>query len=103
VLASMLALADWGQLRVERRRAIEMGIRGVAGRGDAASAFLDLVADGLAARDLGEERLLAPAYERLAAMTGPADDARELHEAGGIEALVRARAYASATSPAATK
>lgn len=103
VLALMLAPADWEQLREERHRAIEMGIRELAGREDAARAFLDLVADGLAARGLGEERLLASAYERLAAMTGPADEARELHETGGIEALVRTRAYASATSPAATK
>jgi glutamate--cysteine ligase len=98
VLELMLAVADgdWPTLRAARRRAIEEGMRSVAGCTDAVRRFLDLVADGLAARGLGEEVFLKPAYERLAAVTGPADEARALYAAGGTAALVRSRAYRSA-------
>ncbi|MEN3279264.1 MAG: hypothetical protein V7607_404 [Solirubrobacteraceae bacterium] len=98
VLELMLAATDggWARLRAARRRAIEDGMRSVAGCTDAVRRFLDLVTAGLAARGLGEEIFLEPAYARLAAMTGPADEARALHAAGGTAALVRSRAYRSA-------
>jgi hypothetical protein len=70
-------------------------MRSVAGQEDAVRRFLDTVAGGLEARALGEEVLLRPAYERLAAMAGPADEARALHAEGGTPALVCARAYRS--------
>jgi glutamate--cysteine ligase len=98
VLELMLGVAggDWSRLRAARRRAIADGMRGVAGHAGTVRRLLDVVTEGLAARGLGEERLLEPAYQRLAAMACPADDARTLHAAGGVAALVRARAYRSA-------
>lgn len=93
VLDLMLAEGDWPKLREARRRAIADGMGSLAGRADAVEPFLAIVADGLAARGLGEEVFLKPAYDRLAAMSGPADEARALHAAGGVPALVRSRAY----------
>lgn len=96
VLELMLsAEGGWAQLRGARRRAIAGGMRSLAGREDEVRRFLDLVADGLAGRGLGEEVFLRPAYERLATLRGPADAARELHAAGGTVAIVQALAYRS--------
>lgn len=96
VLELMLAaVGDWAQLRAARRDAIERGMRSVAEHMAAVRRFLDVVGDGLAARGLGEEVFLKPAYERLAALAGPADEARALHASGGTAALVRSRAYRS--------
>jgi hypothetical protein len=80
-------------LRAARRRAIAHGMSSLAERTNAVERFLAIVADGLTARGLGEEIFLKPAHERLAAMSGPADEARALHAAGGVPALVRSRAY----------
>ena len=100
VLELMLTLTggDWTALRAARRRAIEGGIHSVAACTDTVRHFLDLVASGLTARGLGEEIFIKPAYDRLAAMAGPADAARALHAAGGAVALVRSRAYRRATA-----
>jgi gamma-glutamylcysteine synthetase len=93
VLELMLSEGDWPALRQARRRAIAEGMSSLAERADAVERFLAIVADGLTARGLGEDVLLQPAYERLATMRGPADEARALHAAGGVPALVRSRAY----------
>jgi glutamate--cysteine ligase len=100
VLDLMLAEGDWRALRQARRRAIAEGMSSLAGRAGVVERFLAVVADGLAARGLGEEAFLEPAYERLAAMSGPADEARALHAAGGVPALVRSRAYRRAIAVA---
>lgn len=78
----------WPSLLTYRRRAVRLGLRAQEPVPGFLGMLLDLAEHGLAARGLGEERLLLPIRERVETRCGPADHARDLMRAGGIEALV---------------
>jgi len=84
----------WSDLRSAREAACRDALKGrfdgvtlatLAGR------MVELAELGLRRRGLGEEEFLSPLKERLDAGRCPADDAEELFEAGGINALLAAR------------
>jgi hypothetical protein len=53
-----------------------------------------VAASGLEARGYGEEALLEPLRDRVAARSGPADRARTLMARGGVPRLVKALSLA---------
>lgn len=85
---------DWSTLKGARDAACRDGLDGeVDGLSlrDLAGEMLDLAARGLDQRGCGEQRLLQPLRDRLAAGRCPADDAGDVFRDGGIDALIENR------------
>jgi len=80
----------WSGLRASRERACAAGVSD-DDLADLAGRMLDAAEIGLRRRGLGEETFLAPLRRRLRERRCPADEAADLFEAGGAEALVAAR------------
>jgi len=84
----------WADLRAARVAACRDGLDAVAGQaavGEIARRLLGAAHQGLRKRGLGEERFLEPLWERLQKRRCPADDATDVFQEGGMEALVRDR------------
>ncbi|MFP4055470.1 MAG: hypothetical protein ACLF0G_01220 [Candidatus Brocadiia bacterium] len=84
----------WEELRAARAKACEQALDATAGGlevHELARRMLEVAQGGLQRRRLGEERYLAPLWQRLEDRRCPADDAAEQFRAGGAEQLVRAR------------
>jgi gamma-glutamylcysteine synthetase len=77
----------WRGLLAYRSRAVRDGIGAAEPAVGFLRSVLSLAERGLKARGHGEEDLLAPLHERLAAQTGPADRAREVARSRGAGAL----------------
>jgi gamma-glutamylcysteine synthetase len=93
--AEELAAHDWDDLRAGRETACRHGLDphgGVNKQPELAGRLLEIVRAGLGKRGRGEERFLQPLEERLRAGRCPADQATDLYEWGGVEALVAGRA-----------
>lgn len=89
--ADVLALAaecGWDRLLRYRRDAIRHGLRAREPVPGFLGVLLELAAQGLRRRGLGEERALDELWERLQRRRGPGDRSRELLLAGGVERLV---------------
>jgi gamma-glutamylcysteine synthetase len=89
-----LSSYNWEDLRTARESACQSALEGRVGRiGLAALAgrMLSLAQLGLRRRGLGEEKFLAPLENHLREQKCPADDAAQLFESGGIDALLADR------------
>jgi len=89
-----LGAYDWDTLRTGRETACAQALAGCIDGLDLAAladVMLGVAEGGLRGRGLGEERLLGPLRERLAARRCPAQDASASFERGGAAALVAAR------------
>jgi len=82
---------DWGVLRTSRRRSLMQGpgmfVEDPAMR-ELCRGMLQVAQRGLVARGEGEERFLAPLWDRLESASCPALEARRLFLKGGITALL---------------
>ena len=89
-----LSRFDWNHLRAAREIACRSGLDGSTDTftlSELALRMLWLATTGLRKRGLGEEQFLVPLWNRLSRRTCPADEAAELFNGGGIEALVAGR------------
>jgi len=87
----------WDQLRMVRESACKSGLEpdneASIQTADLAGSMVECAQRGLKRRGLGEEQFLAPFKMRLTTKRCPADDAIEIFENEGIEALVANRAF----------
>jgi len=91
-----LSRFDWNHLRTAREIACKSALNGSTDTftlPELARTMLWLATVGLRRRGLGEERFLAPLWNRLSRRTCPADEAAQLFNDGGIEALVAGRKF----------
>ena len=90
----IIASYVWEDLAAARVAACREGLGAVAGDvavDELAARMLKVAQLGLERRGLGEEQFLEPLWRRLKERRCPADDAVEVFDEGGIEALVDAR------------
>lgn len=89
-----IASYPWELLRKTREVACREGLQGRVDSlqlTDLVRKMLELAHQGLTGRGLGEEQFLTPLFERVEKKKSPADEAAELFERGGIQALVDKR------------
>ena len=89
-----LSTYDWESLRATRETACRQAMSGNVDNISLAllaEKMIDLAQLGLCRRGLGEEEFLRPLKRRLRQRKCPADEAAQLFESGGIEALLKAR------------
>lgn len=85
---------EWDTLRASRDVACREGLSGAVGgtpMRELSARMLDLARLGLKRRGKGEEAFLAPLEARLEKGRCPADDAAEIFQRGGIQALLEKR------------
>ncbi len=85
---------DWTALREAREAACRDGIEGATddlNLAELAEEMLAVAEQGLNKRGLGEEKFLAPLYDRVENKYSPAHEAAEIYSEGGMEALVEQR------------
>jgi gamma-glutamylcysteine synthetase len=91
-----VAARDWAGLRRQRDEACRAGLatddEQLIGLCEKA---LELADQGLRLRGLGEERFLAPMYQRLGVRENPGQQVRAIFEEGGIQGLLEARNLAA--------
>ena len=93
-MEELLGPGAWPLLLRYRAAAVRLGARAPEPAPGFLEALLDVAEGGLKARGYGEETLVEPLRERVAARSGPADLARSLMGAGGITELIDAMALA---------
>ena len=87
-----VARYSWSSLRQAREIACRDGLAGTTDEfslEELAGRMLDIAADGLRRRGLGEEKYLLPLYKRFINQTCPAQVAAQLFEESGIAGLIR--------------
>jgi len=85
---------DWDDLRAAREGACRSAMKASTSTftlPEVTGTMLGFATFGLRRRGLGEERFLAPLWQRFTQRECPADDAARLFKSGGIEALVKDR------------
>lgn len=93
----------WGRMRVYQRQAIERGLAAPQPAPSFLAALVEMAEEGLRCRGRGEERLLAPIYQRLARAENPAQRARRIFVTDGLHSLLaHAAIRPDATTPEAS-
>jgi gamma-glutamylcysteine synthetase len=89
----------WSTMRTYHRQAIRSGLAAPQPAPNFLPTIVEMAAEGLRGRGLGEELLLAPIYHRLERNLNPAQRASRVFQSDGISGLLRR----TAIRPAATK
>jgi gamma-glutamylcysteine synthetase len=78
----------WDRMRLWHRQVIRDGLRAPQPAADLLPALVQMAEGGLARRGFGEERLLAPLFDRLERNENPAQRARRIFRTDGMDALI---------------
>ena len=89
----------WSIMRTYHRQVIRTGLGAPQPAPDLLPQIVSLAAEGLRRRGRGEERLLAPLYQRLERRINPAQRMRTVFQSDGVAGLLRR----AAIRPVATK